>query len=137
MDILQTLRDFGWIGVLLIFLIQVVWPQAFNLFKNRAELGMEEMKMEMELQREESKTEREERAAERQFRHVLDERQVKAYEKLVETAQVQAQLLVSLNERLNQIDAKQQALNMFIVDAVAQMRERVSSMHPPKTKKDE
>lgn len=134
MEILQALEKYGWAGVFILFILQIVWPQAFNIFKSRSDLSMEEMRVKMQQDAEEAKAERDARAAERQFRHELDERQVRAYEKLVETTQLQAQLLVTMNERMNQLTLKQNTMNAFLVDAVAQMRERVAINHPPTQK---
>lgn len=131
MEFLQILENYGWIGVIILFFIDKVWPRAFDIFKGRADLSNEEMRLKMQQGIEEAKAERDARAAERQFRHELDERQIKAYEKLVETTQLQAQLLVTMNERLNQLTLKQNTMNSFIVDAVAQMRERMAINHPP------
>lgn len=138
MDILQVAKDFGWLAAIILFVIREVWPQAFGFLKStwqkQSDLEIEKMRLNMQDGIDQAKADRDDRVAERQFRHELDERQIKAYEKLVETSQLQAQLLVTMNERINQLALKQNTMQAFLVDAVAQMRERMAVNHPPTQK---
>lgn len=116
MDIAQLGKEYGWSIAMLIFILDKVYPQAFSWFTKS-----QQKKFTREL--EEAKAERDDRIAERQFRHDLDERQVKAYEELVRSNQLQAQLLITLNERMNTLNTTQNNMSRFLNESIAHMME--------------
>lgn len=123
MDIAQLGKEYGWSIAMLIFILDKVYPQMFSWFTKS-----QQKKFAKEL--EEVKAEREDRIAERQFRHEqdarrasLEERQVKAYEELVKSNQLQAQLLITLNERMNTLNTTQNNMSRFLNESIAHMME--------------
>ena len=120
------LKDYGWAAAIFLFIAREIWPQAFSVFakthQKKVDAQMAALKSKQDGEIEAAKAEREERAAERMFRHGLDERQVKAYEELVKSNQLQVQLLITMNERMNTLNTAQNNLTRFLTDAISEMR---------------
>lgn len=130
MDWLNAIKDFGWLGFLILFAIREVWPQAKSTYQQQANLRVENMRMDREKELEQLKADREERANDLEFRRAMNERLTAAYEALVKAHQEQTLVLTAINERLNQMVALQQIISTHLVDATANMRETVAKLHP-------
>jgi hypothetical protein len=134
MNPLDPLREYGWIAVFVLFLIDRVWPWFSNLFTTqthqRSKIAAEQALAAIQSEAEQRQAEREARAEERTFRHQIDERQVRAYEKLVDAQQQMAQLQATTNERIQSMLNAQSTLSSFMVESVIAMRETVGLLHP-------
>lgn len=130
MEWLNVVKDFGWLGLLILFIIREIWPQAKNTLQRQADIKMENMRLDREKELEQLKADREERASDLAFRRAINERLTAAYEELVKAHQAQTLVLTAINERLNQMVALQQLISTHLVDATSNMRETVARLHP-------
>lgn len=116
---------------LVLFIAREVWPQMFSFYsKNhnrQVEAKLETIKIEQQDEIKNANAERDARMAEREFRHKYEERQIAAYEKIVEISQTHANLLVAINGQLSQISVGQQTLTSFMIENIASMRERLAA----------
>jgi len=114
---------FGFYGLLIFYLLDKIYPQWSGFF-----LSARTKKQDSDLERlrEEQRSERDSREIDRVFRREVDERHIKAFENLVSTSQQQAQLLVSLAERMNQLNTNQMALTTFLTESLASVRKKVA-----------
>jgi len=131
MNLFDILREYGWFGVLLLFVIEKVWPFFVNVvFPKRAREATALIKREDE---------------ERKWQRDIDERRVKAMEDLgikmeeamkamsasvSESGHQVAMALTVQNERINKLSDSQVASYAFLVDAVTDMREATAKLHP-------
>jgi len=140
MDLFAPLREYGWIGVLVLFLLREFWPWFRDLFaseqKKKEKIAAEKAKVDSERAlasiHEDQDSRREERALrqeERHFRHQVDERQVVAFEKQSEALQRMVALQETMNERQGQMIAAQNTMSNFVVESVIAMKETVAQMH--------
>lgn len=132
MSFVEILHDYGWTGVLLLFLLEKVWPRVFGLFarKQAAKLETElaEVKTQQALELENIRMDREARAAERQFRHEIDLRNAVSSEKVAEATLTQTKLLATQGEQLAAIMSNLNSLTTFMVQYTSDMRETVGRM---------
>lgn len=121
MDPLATwLRDFGWAGVGLYFVLEKVWPflTAWILPERKAALARRAA----------------EEAKERERLRNLEERQVSAFEKVAEAVQEMKLALVQTNERLTHVEAAFADHNQQMMAAIGDMRERANPRRTPAKK---
>lgn len=85
------------------------------------------MDADLDTMRAQQQVERDSREEERVFRHEVDKRNVEAFEKLVVATQQQANLLITLAERMATLNLSQTLLTTFLTESLASMRERIAS----------
>src|SRR3990170_3584218 len=111
MTFIEIMRDWGWLGVLLYFLIERVWPflseKSFpSLIKARTD--------------------------EKKWQHQMEERRVVAMESLskrVEEAMLEmTRVVTQQNERMSMLIAESAEHHRYTIDAVTDMRETVAVM---------
>lgn len=130
MDFLKIFQDYGIFAVIILFIIDKIWPFWRKSYIQQAEARAEDLKMQRQAELEEIRAENEERAADRAHRQEMEDRLTEAYEKLVKVYEAQSVLLASLNERMNQLAGSQQLIATHLTEATANMRETVARLHP-------
>ena len=130
MEFLQILKDYGLLAVIVLFIIDKIWPFWRKSYIQQSEARADELRIQRQAELEAIKAENEERTADRLHRQNMEDRLTAAYEQLVKTQEAQSLLLTSLNERMNQIVLLQQTLSNHIMEATANMRETVARLHP-------
>jgi len=109
MTFIEIMRDWGWFGILLYFLIERVWPflseKSFpSLVKARAD--------------------------EKKWQHQMEERRVAAMESLsrkVEAAMHEmTNVVTQQNERMSMLIAESAEHHRYTIDAITDMRESVA-----------
>lgn len=141
MTTLEILRDFGWVGILVIWTLDKFFPRAWSFLtdkvfptraKERAQ-RLERDEKDAQARREaeatllKSRIERETRDEE--HRRKIEERMVSAQELTASNIQQMTLAITVNNERLGQMFAILDKLNSFTVDAVGDMRESVIKLH--------
>jgi hypothetical protein len=133
MNPLDPLKEYGWIAVFVLFLIDRVWPWFANLFATEAQkkskVTTDQAMASIQAEQESRQAEREERAEERAFRHTVDERQVKAFEDLAASSVAMVNLQVAMNERQAETLRAIATLSNFTMGSVVAMRETVNQLH--------
>lgn len=135
-------EKYGWGAVLLLWIAEKSAPVISRFFSRvvfPSRVKAEQAKIEQEKQilsakLEAERLETEARIKEREWRHEIDERQIRAFEKLVELNSNQTQLLTVLNERQSQLIMNTSQLSTYVMGAVQDMKEQVREFHPQKPK---
>jgi flagellar biosynthesis GTPase FlhF len=139
MDPLAAFKEYGWAGVVVLFVMYQVWPwfreQISSRWRRKAAETEQARKQAADRalaaiqdEHEQRQSERAERQEERRFRHEDDERRTKAYEDLAGAVQTMARELVSSNERQGEIIRGMTTLSNFMITNVAAMSETVNKM---------
>jgi len=117
------IEKYGIYGLLIFYILDKIYPQWSSFFLSTR---TKKQDSDVETLRDEQRSEREIREAERVFRHNVDKRNVEAFEKLVISSQQQANLLVTLAERMTQLNTNQMALTTFLTESLASVRKKVA-----------
>ena len=118
------IEKYGIYGLLIFYILDKIYPQWSSFFLSAR---TKKMDANLETMRAQQQIERDSREEERVFRHDVDKRNVEAFEKLVFSSQQQANLLVTLAERMAQLNTSQTMLSTFLTESLASMREKIAS----------
>lgn len=119
----DILKQYGLYGVVVYLIVERLFPQWSSFFiSNRSK----KMDADLDTMRSQQQIERDSREAERVFRHDIDKRNLEAFERLVISSQQQTNILVTLTERMTQLNINQATLTTFLTESLSSMRERIA-----------
>jgi hypothetical protein len=127
---LTILREYGTLGLLIVFILKDVWPRVFSQYsrvqQKHLDQKIEEMRAEREIEAAANEEDRNERTVEREFRHDMDIRQANQTDELIKISRSQGEVMIRMSAQLEQISKSQASLSTYLVEAISRMREKIA-----------